>query len=204
MKRRKKIIILLSAILLIELIVTAGLCISRDDKPYLPEVELRQIGPQTVLYTIHRGPYENIGETINNLYELAVQKNIYPVGPVMSGYLNDPRTESSEHWLIEVRIPVDGSALCLAGTLGEIIDVKSIPAMQVAVAVKPQGQFQPGYAIESLYSWINRNGYLAVDRLWQSVIENETGDYKEMKTEFIIPIEKIANRRTSVIKCGRI
>jgi DNA gyrase inhibitor GyrI len=203
MKSRKRIIILLSAILLVELTVTAGLCITRNDKPYMPEVKLRQIGPQTVLYTIHRGPYENIGETINQLHELAVEKNIYPIGPVMSGYLNDPTSESMEHWLIEVRIPVDDSALSLAGTLGDMVDVKSVPAMQVVVATKPQGQSQPGYAIESLYSWINRNGYFAVDRIWQSVIENKTGDYKKMKTEFIIPIEKIANRRTSVIKCGR-
>ncbi len=203
MKSRKRIIILLSAILLVELTVTAGLCITRNDKPYMPEVKLRQIGPQTVLYTIHRGPYENIGETINQLYELAVEKNIYPIGPVMNGYLNDPTSESMEHWLIEVRIPVDDSALSLAGTLGDMVDVKSVPAMQVVVATKPQGQSQPGYVIESLYSWINRNGYLAVDRIWQSVIENKTGDYKKMKTEFIIPIEKIANRRTSVIKCGR-
>lgn len=67
-------------------------------------------------------------------------------------------------------------------------DVKSLPAMKVAVATKMPGQADPEPVIQCLYSWINKRGYVIVGRLWQSIVCNKTGDYAQMSTEFIIPI----------------
>jgi hypothetical protein len=55
--------------------------------------------------------------------------------------------------------------LSLAGTLSEMTDVKSLPAMNVTVASKPLGQADPEPVIRHLYSWINKQGYIVAGRL---------------------------------------
>ena len=104
------------------------------------------------------------------------------------GYLNNPLGVSSNHWLIEVRLPVEARAQALTGTLGEMTDVKSLPAMNVAVASEPLGQVDPEPVIHHLYSWINKRGYIVAGRLWQSVVCNGTGEYPQMSTRFMIPV----------------
>lgn len=191
--RGKRMILVLSVIVASEFAVMIGISIYDLKSEYKLDLTVREVGPQTVLYTIYRGHYENIGAAIDQLYELAMANGIHPCGPILTGYLNNAKYVSSEHWLIEIRIPVDASALELAGKLGNMTDVKNIPAMKVAVAIKPKGQTNPEPVIHSLYSWINQQGYVAVDRMWQSIISNETGDYTKMKTEFMIPISKFQN-----------
>jgi effector-binding domain-containing protein len=184
--KTKKWILILSVIVAVEFIVMTGICIcdvSICHQPYKPDITVREVGPQVILYTVYRGPYENICNTINKLYNLALAKGMLPCGPVSIGYLNNPLTVSPEHWLIEVRLPVD------AGRLGCMTDVKKLPAMKFAVAVKPQGQTNPEPAISSLFSWINQEDYVIAGRIWQSVLSNETGDYIKMKTEFMVPIK---------------
>ena len=191
--RSKRTILALSVIVAVEFAIMIGICISDWKAGYKMDVAVRHVGPQTVLYTIYRGHYKDIGKAIDRLYELALEKGMHPFGPILTAYLNNAASVSSEHWLIEIRIPVDASALEFTGTLGDMTDVKNIPAMKVAVAVKPKGQTNPEPVIHSLYSWINQRGYVAVDRMWQSIISNETGDYTKMKTEFMIPISKFPN-----------
>lgn len=107
-------------------------------------IAIRKVEPEVVLYTIRRGSYDKTGVAIGELYALAGKNGIIPSGSVYYVYLNNPGLVSSEHWLTEVRIPVSKNALKLAGTLGEMTDIKALPAMEVAVAVKPEGQTDPG------------------------------------------------------------
>jgi effector-binding domain-containing protein len=102
--------------------------------------------------------------------------------------LNNPLLISPEHWLIEIRIPVDVDSLKYAGTLGQMTDVKLLPAMTVAVAVKPEGQNDPEPAIRSLYAWIDQHGYRIAGGLWQTVFCDASRDYAQMRTEFMIPV----------------
>lgn len=186
--RKKRVLFTLSAIVAIEIICIVGIC-ARDDKVQsVPDVTIRRIGPQAVLYTVFRGHYEEISPTINRLYQLAEAKGLTSVGPVATGYLNNPQFISSEHWLIEIRIPVDIDSLNYAGTLGQMTDIKLLPAMNVATAVKPEGQNDPEPAIRSLYAWINQRGYRIAGGLWQTVLCDESKNYAQMRTEFMIPI----------------
>jgi effector-binding domain-containing protein len=190
--RTKKLIFILSVIVAVEFIVMTGICICDVSKQYRsnePNVTVREVGPQVVLYTVYRGPYENICKSINKLYNLALAKGMLPCGPISTGYLNNPMSTSPEHWLIEIRLPVDSEALKYAGRLGDMTDVKSLPALKFAVTVKPQGITNPESVISGLFSWISRRGYVTAGRMWQSVLKNETGEYIEMKTEFMVPIK---------------
>ena len=156
---------------------------------------LRRIEKQVVLYTIYRGSYDKVGPAIGKLYALAGRKGVRPLGPMTHVYLNNPKLVASQHWLTEIRVPVGKEALRMAGTLGEMTDVKVLPAMEVLVAVKPKGQADPAPIYEELYRRILKEGYLAAQGPIEKFLTNaETGNYAQMKTEIMIPVSKTPMR----------
>lgn len=154
-------------------------------------VSIRKIKEQVVLYTIYRGSYNKIGPAIGNLYALAGKNQISPRGAAYYVYLNNPNQISSQHWLTEIRIPVSKDALKAMGTLGEMTDVKALPAVEVAVAVKPQGQADPSGIYNRLQTWILKQNYIPADSPREVFLTNAmAGDYAQMETEIMFPIQK--------------
>ena len=155
-------------------------------------ITIRKIDKQVVLYTIVRGSYAKAGMESGLLYARAAMKQIAPRGPSYFVYLNNPERTSTEHWLTEVRIPVDAEALKYAGSLGDMTDVKEVPAMEVAVAVKPEGMADSSSIYRDLEHWIFKNGYVADDGPSEKFLTNaQTGNYEQMKSEIMIPIVKV-------------
>ena len=155
-------------------------------------IAVRKIEEEVVLYTIHRGSYDKIGMVIGNLYALAGKEGISPRGSAYFVYLNNPNQISSQHWLTEVRIPVSKDALKAAGTFGGMTDIKMLPAMEMAVAIKPKDQADPGPVYDSLYTWIVKQGYIPSGSPREVFLTNSmSGDYSMMKTEIMIPIQKL-------------
>ena len=73
-------------------------------------------------------------------------------------------------------------------------DVKSLPATDLAVAVKPEGLADPSPIYNSIYSWILREGYIVVGSPREVFLTNVmSGDYSRMKTEILIPVQKLPN-----------
>lgn len=160
-----------------------------------PGISIRKVDEQVVLYTIHRGSYDKIGSAIGNLFALAGKKGIAPRGSIYYVYLNNPNRVSSQHWLTEVRISVSKEALKAAGTLGEMTDIKTVPATEVAVAVKPEGQADPSGIYNRLYAWTFKQGYITTDSAREIFLTNAmTGNYAQMETEIMIPVIKMQPR----------
>ena len=180
--------------LLVVLVSTSTVTVSiwADQAADKSGVTIRQVKPQTVLYTIYRGDYDKVGQAIGSLYALAVQKKIWPSGSLHFAYLNNPKHVSSEHWLTEIRIPVREEALKHAGTLGEMTDVKKLPAMTVAVATKPAGLADSEPIHVRLDTWIFKQGYAGIGGPCEKFLANAaTGDYARMTSEIMIPVTKI-------------
>lgn len=187
MKRAKKWF-LLSAMVLI---VISAVEIFAEQTQEKPTITIRKSQPQTVLYTIYRGSYDKIGQAIGGLYALAGQKDIKPLGPLCCAYLNNPQHVSSEHRLTEIRIPVGEEAMKLAGSLGEMTDVKAVPAMDVAVVVKPEGVADPGSLYEALGLWIHKEGYATEDGPIEVYLTGGAGmSYAQMKSEIMVAVKK--------------
>lgn len=181
------------SLLAVCLIATAATSIIAKPNASESKITIRSIKSQTVLYTIFRGSYDKAGPAVGNLYALAGKKGIAPRGSASYCYLNNPNNVSNEHWLTEIRIPVGKEALKLAGTLGEMTDVKTLPATQVAVAVKPKGLADLSSIYGSLQTWIIKNGYVAKDSPCEVFLTNaRSGDYAQMKTEIMFPVEKFS------------
>ena len=71
-------------------------------------------------------------------------------------------------------------------------DVKEIPAGQTAVAVKPPGQADPSPIYTQLYTWAHKNGYMTVGGCCEQFLgHGMQGNYAQMKSEIMIPVEKV-------------
>lgn len=157
------------------------------------DFSIGKVKPEVVLYTICRGPYDKIGPMIGNLYALAGKNGIMPRGSVYYVYLNNPGQVSSEHWLTEIRIPVSKESLEKAGTLGKMTDIKQMPAMEMAVAIKPEGQTDPSGIYNNLYAWILKQGYVPLSAHREIFLTNAmSGDYGRMKTKIMISVQKLS------------
>ena len=157
------------------------------------DITIRKLESQTVLYTIYRGEYEKIGRAIGSLYALGVKNKIWPRGSLSCVYLNNPQYVSSEHCLTEIRIPVGQEAIKLAGTLGDLTDIKALKAMEIAVVTKPAGQTDLSTVYDSLHAWIAKNGYRAADNACEIFAANAgMTNYAQMKSEIMIPVQKIS------------
>lgn len=160
------------------------------------DFSIKKSGAQTVLYTIYRGPYENVGKPIGELYGLAMQKNIRPRGSIAMVYLNNPQNISREHVLVEIRIPVDPNALQQAGTLGPMTDIKTLKATEYAVMKKQLGQTDYAAIYRTLYGRIAKEGYHRTDNVVEVFTETGMGgDYSQMKSEIMVPVAKTAPAR---------
>jgi effector-binding domain-containing protein len=155
-------------------------------------ITVKKINEQVVLYTLYRGSYDQIGPAIGQLFGLAAQKQIQPMGNVYLTFLNNPKIVAPAHWLTEIRIPVSPQALNAAGTLGPMTDVKKLPAMDVAAAVKPAGMADPSPIYDALAKWIQDNKYSPLDGPMEYYPPNAMGPYEQMQTEIMLPIEKSA------------
>lgn len=188
MKKKITIAVILSLIMLVVAAVVAQR--TSDPDSTQSELSIRTVPAQTVLYTIVRGHYQKTGQAVGALYALAGQKGLRPMGSPTYTYLNNPKLVSSEHWLTEIRIPVGDDALKLAGTLGDMTDVKQIPTVTVVVAVKPAGVPDPASIYEEIFTWLYKNGYRAADSPSEVFLANvASGDYAQMKSEIMMPVE---------------
>jgi effector-binding domain-containing protein len=158
---------------------------------------IRKIDQQTVLYTIYRGDYDQIGPAIGKLYALAGQKQIRPLGPTHYAYLTNPKVTPPQHSLTEIRIPVDRDTLIHSGTLGPMTDVKTIPSIEVAVVIKPKGLADPSELYNQLAHWIHKQDYICAEGPVEKYLTPWTADssYADMTTEIMLPVKKVPQNK---------
>jgi effector-binding domain-containing protein len=192
MKKTTYLMVLLSAVLLIGLAVK----LLAEQVVVKPDFSIRKYESQTVIYTIYRGPYETIGKPIGQLYAMAAQKKITPCGPPSLVYLNNPystlQDSPEKHCLTEIRIPVNQNAIQQSGTFGEMTDIKTLRAVDVAVIKKQIGQRDYNALFKALYEKIAEEGYRSSDNAFEVFSTNIAGgNYTQIKSEIMVPVVKI-------------
>lgn len=187
--KKRVIVSVLSLIILSEILCIAGLCICEGKNKDKTNIIIRDIPQQTVLYTVCRGDYSKISDAIDDLQVLAKSKGISPCGPTSTCCLSSSILEKSDHNLVEIQIPVDDAAIQQAGKLGTMTDVKIIPAMKAAVAIKPDGYYNSNEIITSLFAWISKKGYVVTGRMRQTLLNCGKEGYDMFRTEFLVPID---------------
>lgn len=69
-------------------------------------VQVKIIPEHTVVTTVHKGPLDQIGPTIDRLAKYAVENGYDIIGPVTEVYLNNLNEVAPEELRIEVQFPV--------------------------------------------------------------------------------------------------
>lgn len=70
------------------------------------KIKIKKIPSQEVLYTIHKGPYGEVGPAYAALYQHATQKGYTLQGSPIEIYLNDPAKVKENELLTEIQLPI--------------------------------------------------------------------------------------------------
>jgi effector-binding domain-containing protein len=157
------------------------------------EYDIRQESEQVVLYKIHRGGRETLKKAIRELFDLAKDKKIATKGHFTLVALNDP-SQSSQHMLTEIQIPVDVDASEMpAGPFEDrMTDIKTIPPHEVAFWPTRRGQTPPesfSKVYQALYRWIVARGETPMFGPRRTFFVNYyRDDYEQMQTEILVPV----------------
>lgn len=164
--------------------------------------EVREIPAHTVLYTVHRGPFQTAGETFKKLEFLRRTRRMEPTED--SGicvYLKSTEAVAENDLLMELQIPVDPSAMQQAGRLQKVAcakklgttDVKQVAARSVAVAPKPQGLNDPSDLYRQLHAFVAEMGGVSkcpAEQKFPGAARIPVHcTYSELSTELFVPFE---------------
>jgi len=67
---------------------------------------IKALPAETVVFAMHRGPYELLGETYDRLATWLETEGHAMAGPPREAYLSDPSTTAPEDYLTEVQFPI--------------------------------------------------------------------------------------------------
>jgi effector-binding domain-containing protein len=119
-----------------------------------PEVELRELGPVTVVYLEHQGPYWRMGHLFSQAAEFASRHE--QAGPLFARYLDDPAQVDPQGLRAEVGFFANGSVEVSEPYLRAEWPARRVAALTVR---GHYGRAPAGYA--RVLEWINDHGYQA-------------------------------------------
>ena len=70
------------------------------------KIKIKKVPAQEVVYTMHKGPYSEVGPSYAALFRHAREKGYTPLGCPMEIYLNDPAKVPESELLTEIQVPV--------------------------------------------------------------------------------------------------
>ena len=70
------------------------------------EVKVKTTKPQEVVYAVHRGSYQELGEVFRRLAQWLEENGYEIVGPSITVCYNDPQTTPEEELISECQFPV--------------------------------------------------------------------------------------------------
>jgi hypothetical protein len=195
-------------------IVVALLLVVPRDGPGLLAAGKRQ-GPQgildsrtepahAVLYSVHRGPYQTLGQTFRKLLKLARTRRIVPTGADgIAVYLKSDDAAEEADLLTCVQIPVSMDALRQKGRLQKIAcamklgttDVKLVPERVVFFATKEMGNNDPGDLYGRLQAMIQSQAQGALtcppeQRFPDASRIPDSCELSDLTTELMVPLQR--------------
>jgi len=71
------------------------------------QVATKTTAPQHVVYAVHKGSYQEVGNTIQKIIAWMMANGYTPVGFPRSIYYNDPTNTPEDELLTEIQFPVE-------------------------------------------------------------------------------------------------
>jgi AraC family transcriptional regulator len=158
----------------------------KPPEPEKPEMTMKDIDAMTVVYLEKKGPYEETGKAMMELFELMKKKEIKERNFPMGFYYDDPTKVDPKETRYEV----------LSQFVGEFkgdkeLKVKEIPAQKVATVlyVGPYEKCMDTYM--ELYGWIAKNNYEVCGPSMEKYLNDPAKvTPEELKTEIMVPVKE--------------
>jgi AraC family transcriptional regulator len=150
-------------------------------------VEVRKFPGMRVAYVQLVGPYgEVMGPAFGRLFGWAGANGVAPLGPPLGIYYDDPSQVPPEKLRSEACIPVGPQ---VRGS-GEV-QVKDLPAGEVAVLTYKGPYSGVGPAYNELYGWIGQHGYRPIEPCFEVYLNDpDQVPPEELLTEVSVWVEK--------------
>jgi len=147
----------------------------------------KRIGPQTVAYLDHTGPYSDIAAVHHRLYAWAKQAGVTPAGPAFTVFLQSPDELNWQAGRFEVCLPVPKATPPTGG-----IRIQTLPATDVlAITVTGPYADMPAHYSEFL-AWIDVEGASITGPPRETYLVHPaasgSGDPKKFRTEILFPV----------------
>lgn len=147
-----------------------------------PQVQLKELGPATVVYLEHRGPYWRMGRLFSQVAEFAASHN--QSGPMFARYLDDPAAGDAQGLRAEVGFLVSGPI-----EISEPYLQAEWPPRRVAVLIV-RGHYGRAPAVyPRVLEWIAANGQQAAGPITEVYFATgSAGSPADLVTEIQVPL----------------
>ena len=153
------------------------------------KVDIKQIEAQTVAYAPRKGPFDQIGQVIGELFAWIGKKGYMPAGPPGGFYFNAPEQVAPEELLWELYAPLAGEVL-ITEPGAEGIGVKNLELREVAATMHKGPYENLGQLYPDFVSWIYANGYEVTGPGEEIYFSDPDTPPEEMLTECRFPVRK--------------
>lgn len=122
----------------------------------MAKIKVKKTKPMKVAYIEHTGPYDQVpwDEYMERLYGWAKEHKVRPGFKGIGIYHDNPEETRPEECKSEVAIPIKGETAS-----GDDVQVKELPAMQVAELKFKGPSNQLGDAYRTIETWMQEQGY---------------------------------------------
>jgi effector-binding domain-containing protein len=151
-------------------------------------IATKDVPAETVVRFEHRGPYEDIGKSLEPAMDVIMASGLVPVGAASGTYLSDPKLVAPQDIRAELTVRVakvkDGDPVLPGGYV-----FTTQPAIRVAYAYHRGDHHEEGEAHERLRAWMPNQGLQAIGpprAIWYHDPEVTVTD--DLVTEVQIPI----------------
>lgn len=163
-----------------------------DSKPAVAaqdvEVTLKEVQPFPYVYVENKGPFSNMGETIQKLMSAMQMNSVTPTGGLIAVFNSIPGVSEGDQLQWELGFPVPAQVVSLMNPLKK----KSWPYSLVASAVHKGSYANMGDTLQKILQWIDGNG-LTQDGPILSQFQNmdfEGSGTDNLRTELWAPVKK--------------
>jgi effector-binding domain-containing protein len=156
-------------------------------EPEKPEITATDMDAMTVVFLEKKGPYEETGKAMMELFTLMEKKELKPRNYPMACYHDDPNKVDPKETRYEV----------FSEFVGEFkgdkdLMVKEIPAQKMAktLYVGPYEKCEPTY--KQMYGWMAKNNYKPCGPSYERYLNDPAKVAPgELKTEIMVPIKAV-------------
>lgn len=155
---------------------------SSNDK----DISVKTVGVTKYVFIAGQGNYSEIGALFGKLFEWLTEKDINPIGPPFGIYYDNPKEVSPDECRYDVCVPIKAE---IEGD--SLVQIKEIPAMEVASFMYKGPYDKVGSSWEKLYGWIYKNKYEPAGP-GMEVYLNSSAEVSadSLLTEIQIPVKK--------------